>query len=225
MYNKTMPYRVMVRLEHAVKKRQTAYGHALNRLRAAKAFLAYKTKDLEDMEDALRKAQEAFALDKNTPEMEFEKLQTRIKEALSPNKIAQFKCLYKEGGQDECWPWLGTAPKMSIGGKWIGPRRIAWAIHNGSLPMGKSVFQKSSCTVDICVNPSHLIASTVSEISRMSDYKYQRNGRPRNPLLHDYRIFKCTQCGGNYSASVDSHPTGRCHKCLIEAKAGEVKYG
>jgi hypothetical protein len=93
-------------------------------------------------------------------------------------------------GADDCWPYLGSTAKNGYGqfndispvtGKRTTRRahRVAFELHNGSIPDGKGVLHTAGCTTKRCCNPAHLYAGTQKQ--NVADAK--RDGRLNGSLL------------------------------------------
>lgn len=64
------------------------------------------------------------------------------------------------GGDDACWPWLGTRRngygRVRRAGRVCAAHRVAWALTNGPIPEGRDICH--TCDNPPCCNPAHLRA-------------------------------------------------------------------
>lgn len=89
------------------------------------------------------------------------------------------RCYIQHDGEDCCWVWRlsttnkGRTPVMQFQGLMRPVRRVV-AFVKGDLPLvgGKRVAQ-ARCTNHLCVNPEHVVATTVSDKVR----RIYKNGR------------------------------------------------
>lgn len=94
------------------------------------------------------------------------------------DKLGRFKAVHWDYGplaarfwskvdkSEECWLWLGAKNKqgygsLKISGKMCRANRITFELTKGSIPPGLIV--RHSCDNPPCVNPSHLILSTLKQ--------------------------------------------------------------
>jgi len=106
----------------------------------------------------------------------------------------RFSCLHAKGGEDDCWPWLGSKTEDGYGqfklsGEVVVASRVAFALANGEVPEGNVVCH--SCDFPSCVNPRHLSAKTQSYNVRDCVRK-GRHGRggggPTGPANGSYKL-------------------------------------
>ena len=100
---------------------------------------------------------------------------------LSDNLLARFWAKVAKGMPDECWLWtaaIGTHGYgvfgIMDGTKTVTSHRLSYEIHNGPIPIGKSILH--SCDVRACCNPGHLRSGTHRD---NTDDMLRRNRHPR----------------------------------------------
>lgn len=80
-------------------------------------------------------------------------------------KQAPFWDSVEVGPTDKCWPWRRGTTRAGYGQTWLNGKnvlahRVAWEIHNGSVPKGVI---RHSCDNPRCCNPFHLSDGTYKD--------------------------------------------------------------
>lgn len=92
-------------------------------------------------------------------------------------------------GEDECWPWCGSLTKgYGMIFAWGRPQyahRIAYALQNGSVPLGADVLHR--CDFTRCQNGKHLFLG--DQDANMKDKKAKgRTNNPKGEACHFAKI-------------------------------------
>ena len=92
------------------------------------------------------------------------------------------KKVNSSGGENACWPWLGSTDwrygTFYHNNRCNKAHRIAWSIHHGK-PVPKNLMVCHSCDNTVCVNPKHLFIGTMKDNALDS----MRKGRGGNMKL------------------------------------------
>ena len=124
----------------------------------------------------------------------------------------------RSGGEDACWPWLGTTDGRGRGQFWLDGRhqrapRIAWSIfHAQQFPLDRLACH--SCDNPNCVNPSHIFVGTMSDniVDAVTKGRHKSNAHASGWQKHK------TQCKRGHpftpwNTYTNSHGNRGCRAC------------
>lgn len=99
--------------------------------------------------------------------------------------------------ENGCWIWIGCVIGLGYGMVFhekqrLYAHRVAWTLHRGEIPYGKSVvLDKSKCTNSDCVNPAHHMLRDRTEM--MADKAFNsrrvRGEQTHNAVLTDADVY------------------------------------
>ena len=123
------------------------------------------------------------------------------------NTVARLLKLYVEK-TPTCWLWRGTLTdgrycQASVGDLGLGAARLFYEHARGAIPRGEVIHQ--SCKNILCVNPAHLEALTVTEVTR----------RGNSPAGINFRKTHCIHGHPLHGGNLYTTPAGarQCRTC------------
>lgn len=117
------------------------------------------------------------------------------------NRDELFWSKVKEGGPDECWPWLAAIDRDGYGRFWIGYTFVPAHRYAFAYKYGEALNQKDiichHCDNPKCCNPGHLFKGTTHDnvIDKMRKGRHSYKAHPRF-TQKEVDIIKVMSCRG-----------------------------